>query len=179
MAPRWVLRPFFGQIKSTINQGRATGRGISQKDPDLLVLDATGRATILAGYPRGVGAFLEEAGFIKDQQTVRLPQLIDNVGAQFITHCISIPVSSIEQVLHTLWSTFAHDLGQLPTILSLGQAQQAKQVAPNPAARLGTSKVGEESLIEVLQCLVPYVKIAAFSLISPITCVTHVAALPV
>src|SRR5215212_7545934 len=101
--------------------------GVSQKDPDLLVLNTTSRAAVLAGYPCRVTALLQEAGFIKDQHPVRVPQLLHDVDTQRSTYCVRVPLGAIEEALHALWSTFVHSLSQLPAILALGHAQQAEQ----------------------------------------------------
>src|SRR5260221_7826774 len=84
------------------DEGVPFGAGIQEKDPDLTVLPAPGGPAVLPGHPCRLLAFLDKTGFIHDQDPACLPQMLDHIGPQVITHCLLIPLRLCEQSLDAM-----------------------------------------------------------------------------
>src|SRR5664280_84116 len=124
-ATLWILSPLLRNVEFAVHQCRALVRAIAEKYADLAVLDASGRATILALDTRRVQALLYKARLVDDQNRIWTAQLFQNVIAQLIPRSVCIPTSPVQQMLHAIGSRFLHPLSQLPAILALTAAQQA------------------------------------------------------
>ena len=69
-----------------------------------------------------------------------LPQVLDHVGTQIITHYLLIPVGLCQEPLHAVRVRVSQFLGHLPAVLAFDRGQQPAQVASHPAAHLSTLK---------------------------------------
>ncbi len=54
--------------------------GIAEKDADLAVLDAPGRAGVLALHTDRMGALLHKAGLVQHQHAIGITEVLDDIG---------------------------------------------------------------------------------------------------
>jgi len=117
MAARPIRGPLLGQIQFAVKKRATGGRGVGHKHADLTVLTFAGGAAILAFDADGLGAFLEEAGFINDQHRIGMAEVLDDVGTQVVADLIGVPVGGGEQALHAIRRGGAAVFGDLPLFL--------------------------------------------------------------
>jgi hypothetical protein len=108
-------------------------------------------------------SLFEEARLIDHQDARCFPQMVQDVGAQLLTHCLLIPVSLGQQPLHPVRAALAQRLGELPTILALHWCQQAFQEPAHPPAHLGTPKARANPLLHLVERLRGVVKQLKFA----------------
>ena len=65
--------------------------GVHQQDRDLRVVHAAGGAGVLALDPHRLGALLQIAGLVHHQHRPRVLQVLDQVGAEVVTHPVVVP----------------------------------------------------------------------------------------
>src|SRR4051794_11461713 len=118
---------------------------VSEKDPDLTVLDASGGAAILALHTDAPLALFEKAGFIHNQHATGISQVLAHVGLQVIPHRICFPDGSSQQMLKAVGARITGLLGQLPTVLALDRAKKSLQISQCLSTRLGTKKTRADS----------------------------------
>jgi len=66
-----IYSPLLRNVEFAVHQCRAFVTAIAEKHADLAVLDASGRAGILALDTRRVAAFLQKNRLIDDQDSIR------------------------------------------------------------------------------------------------------------
>lgn len=76
-APLSILGPALGQVEFAVDQGPSADGGVGRQDTDLAVVDLSGSAGVLLGYPGRRGAFLDEPGVIDDEHSTRTELLAD------------------------------------------------------------------------------------------------------
>jgi hypothetical protein len=113
---------------------------VAEKDADLAVLDAAGRARVLPLHAGRLRALLDEAGLVDHQHGVLIAEMLDRVGPQVVAHGLGIPAHAEEEVLHPVGRAVARGLGQLPAVLALDRRQQALEIRRRPPARLDPKK---------------------------------------
>ncbi len=136
LAARSVVRPLLGQIQFTIQQRMAQRTGIAHKHADLAVLHVADRPSLLAGDPSRVAPFFHKACFVEDQYTLRIAQMLDDIGAPLIAHHVSVPVGAGQQVLEAIRGGLATGFRHLPAVLAFRLPQQAAHIRHDPLARL-------------------------------------------
>ena len=65
------------------------------------------RTTLLPRHARRLLAFFEQHGLINDQDRLRLPPVLNQVGAQIIPDSFVIPPGAPQQMLHAIGNTLA------------------------------------------------------------------------
>src|SRR5262249_45503419 len=95
------------------------------------------------------------AGPSDGQPAVRCAQVLLHVGQQVVADGVGVPVGAGEQVLHTIRSGIAEQLGELPAVLALGVTEQPPQVAHGPLAWLAAREVAADPLADGLDFLGP------------------------
>ena len=93
-AARGIIRPGLGQVEGPIDESMPMAAGIGEKDTNLAVLDAPGRAGLLTRHAGRLGAFLEKARFIQHQDRIVIAQVLDHIGPQVISDRIGVPVNA-------------------------------------------------------------------------------------
>lgn len=127
--PGRIPGPTLRQIQGAINQGIALGAGVSEKDPDLAVLDPARRARVLPLHAHRFGAFLHKAGLIQHQNRPGVTQVLDDIGLQVIADRVRVPAHPAEEVLHGIRCAVARGFSQLPAVFALHRRQQATQIS--------------------------------------------------
>jgi hypothetical protein len=75
-----------------------------------------------------VTPFLQKAGVIEDQHTLRVAEMLDYV----VTHSVDVPVSPPQQALHPVRRQLTGALSQGPTVDPVQARDQPGQVLPGP-----------------------------------------------
>lgn len=92
-----------------------------------------GGAGVLGGDAARLRPLLQKAGLVDDQHTAYLvPQVLDDVVTQVVTHPVGVPSGGIEQALRALWARFADRFGELPAILPFHPVEQTNEVPSGP-----------------------------------------------
>ena len=147
-----IPHPLVGQIQRPIDEGSAPVGGVEQEDPDLLVLASARGPAVLARDPRRLGPFLDEPRLIHHHHArVRVPQLLDHIGPQHVTHGLRVPVGVGEEALHSLRACLAEPFSELPAILPLHVAQQPNQIAPHPLAHLAPMEIAPDARMHLVK----------------------------
>jgi len=102
-----VPHPFFWQVECAIQKRCPLAASIQKKHPNLAVFLPACCATVLPRHPRRFLAFLHKARFIDHQDPTVLPQVLDDVRLQVITHSLFIPIGLSQEPLHPAWTSFA------------------------------------------------------------------------
>jgi hypothetical protein len=108
--------PLLRQIELAVQQGMAVPARITQKDPDLAVLDLAGRAAIWPGHAGRVLPCFQKSRLVDDQHAVRVPQMLDHIAAQLIAHGLGLPQGAAQQVLKAIGRGIAGHFGQWPAV---------------------------------------------------------------
>jgi hypothetical protein len=69
--------------------------------------------------------FLEKPGFIHDQNTIGISEVIDDVLLELITDLIGVPSRTPQQVLHAIGRGITRLLSQLPAVFAIQNAEQS------------------------------------------------------
>jgi hypothetical protein len=146
-----VSGPLLGQVQLSVHQRPPLSAGIGEEDPDLAVLDATGRARVLALHPRRLAALLEKAGLIYHQHPAGVAQVLHDVGAHVIAQRLWVPAGGGQQPLHPIGGGLPGVLGQLPAVLAFHVTEQAAQEPSDPPADLRAGKPGADPLHQPLE----------------------------
>ena len=118
------------------------------KDAYLAVLAFPSSAAILPLDAYRLGTLLEKAGFIHDEYGVGMAEVLDDVGAQVVTHLVGIPLGRGEQALDAIGARGATVLGDLPAILAFDGTKQRAQVLIRLLARFGAHEVLSNALVQ-------------------------------
>ena len=102
-----------------------------------------------------MGALLEEAGLVEDQDGVGIAEGLDDVGPQVVADRVGVPVGPAQQVLDAVGVVVADLLGQLPGVLALHRAQQADEVGPDAVAGLAAGEPGPDPPGDLVELLPP------------------------
>jgi hypothetical protein len=124
---------------------------MAQEHADLAVLDASGRAAVLALHACRVQPLLDEPGLIDDQHRSVVAQLLDDVLAQHVARGVRIPLRALQQVLHAVRRGLAQPLGQLPAVLARHFAQAPLQVLQAALPGFGSPEQPRQPLMHVHQ----------------------------
>jgi hypothetical protein len=154
-ATSFIRGPLLRQIEFAVDESTALLARIAKKHADLAVLDAAGRAAVLALDPGRMRALLEEACLVHDQHGSVPTKMLDHVLAQVVTDGVSIPGSRIEESLHAIGGGVAEEFGQVPAILALECGEQAPEVAQRSATGFSASETGCYAAMELLQIVDP------------------------
>jgi hypothetical protein len=92
-----------------------------------------------------------ETGLVHNEYRVTLAQLFNDVFPQHVARSISIPLRSLEQLLHAVGRGFADPLSELPAVLAFNRAEQALQVRQCTLPRLGPSEQAAQPLVQCIQ----------------------------
>jgi hypothetical protein len=153
-APLTISEPVFWQIQVTINQGVPFWGDIAQKDPDLAILHAPGRATMLFFDPGGLVASFREATLVENRDSTSAicrAKLFEHVGTQVIAHPIFIADRPGEQALHAIRSPLSGVFGHLPAIFAGDFAQHGLQVEQGLTAWFGSCETRSKTMMQVVQ----------------------------
>jgi hypothetical protein len=113
-----VTGPTPGDIQLPVDHAVPSRAGIHKQDRDLRALHAARGAGVLALHPHGLGALLPIAGLVHHQHPVRVAQVLDQVGADVVTHPVVVPHRPGQQVLHPIRGGIPGVLGQRPAVLT-------------------------------------------------------------
>ena len=102
-----------------------------------------------------MGAFLEEAGFIKHPHGIWLGEIVRDIGAEAVAECVGVPVGATEQVLKAIGRGVARDFSQLPAILAFHRAEQSSEIGDGTSASLGAGKERANASLNVTPIDIP------------------------
>jgi len=134
--------------------------GVHQQDRDLRVLHAAGGAGVLALHPHGLGALLQVAGLVHHQHRPRVAQMLDQVGAEVVTHPVVVPRRAGQQVLHPIRRGVSGVLGDRPAVLAWQVGQQTLDERPGPPSWLHPRKPARDPAQQLLQPGLPEGKVS-------------------
>ena len=117
--PFAIIRPALGQIERPVDQDMTVAAGIAEKDADLAVFDAPGRARVLALHAHRLRALLDEPGLIEHQHGTHIAEMFNPIRAQIIAHLIGIPAHPGKEILNPIRARIAGRLRQ-PFLRSTG-----------------------------------------------------------
>ena len=92
--------------------------GVAEQNAKLTIFNAARRPALLPFDAHRLRALLEQARLIDDQDCVGIGQVLDHVGAQVVPHSVGIPVSRVEQTLHTVGGCFTKLLRAVPAVFA-------------------------------------------------------------
>ncbi len=90
------------------------------------VLDAAGRAGVLALDADGRRALLQIARLVDHEHRLVVGEVLDDVGAHVIADRVGVPLRTVQQVLHAVRGRVARMLGQRPAVLPRQVRQQSE-----------------------------------------------------
>jgi hypothetical protein len=76
-----VVGPLPRQVQFPVDQRPAAPRRLTEKDPDLAILDPADCAAVLPGDPSRLGPLLQEPGLVHDQHAVRVAEVFGQLPA--------------------------------------------------------------------------------------------------
>jgi hypothetical protein len=117
-----IGRPCGQQIEVAVEQRLALAAGVRQEDPELAVLNAARRATVLPCDARGVCALFEKAGFVDHAHPVGGVQVGRDIGVQPLAQGVRSPLGPAQPVRKTLGRLVPTDFRQLPTLFPFRRA---------------------------------------------------------
>ena len=126
-------------------------RGIGQERANLAVLRPPGRPAGLPLHPRGPDAFLDETGFIGDQDPGGVAQVLNHVVPHVIADPIHVPVLAAQQPLHPIRADLASAFRQRPPVLAFQARDQPRHIFPDPGPRLCTPEPARDPLMHPVQ----------------------------
>jgi hypothetical protein len=147
-AARHVGGPLLRQIELAVEEGPAFGAGIGQEDTDLAVLAFASGARILAFDADRLGALLEKAGLINDEDGIVVTEVLDDIRAEVVADLIGIPVSRGKQALDAIGRGVADMFSDLPAILALDGTDESAEVVVSLLARFSAEKVMGDALMK-------------------------------
>ena len=150
-APVGVLGPRGRHVELAVHQRPAARGAIGQEHPELTVVDLPAGTGVLALHPGRAHALLDEPGVVGDPHPGVVPELVQDVSAQVITHSVDIPLGRAEQALHPVRGHCTRVLGQRPAVLTLQPREQPTQIRPDPAARLDPPEPARDQLHHRIQ----------------------------
>ena len=145
------------QVQAPIQEGVPLRPDIGQEDPHLTVLGLARRPGVLPLHPDRLGAFLEEARLVHDEDAIGIPERLRDEANQLIPNRVRIPARGVQQPLHALWIGLPDRLGQLPAVLALDWPEQPTQVASTALPDLPPIEEGGEADMERRERFVPRV----------------------
>src|SRR6185312_535807 len=141
-----VLGPRRGQVELAIHQRPPPRAAVSQKHPELTVVDLPGGAGVLTLHPGRSDTLLDEPGVVHDPHPSRVTELIQDISTQVITYAIDVPIRGAQQPLHPIRRHRPGVLGHRPTVLTLQPGQQPTQIPTHPATRLDPTEPTADQL---------------------------------
>src|SRR5512144_3444859 len=87
-------------IEPTVDERVTLGAGVAQEDTDLAVLDAPGRARVLALHADRMCALLHKTGLVQHEHGLRIAPMLDHVGAQGVAHPVRLPARASQDILN-------------------------------------------------------------------------------
>jgi hypothetical protein len=96
----------------------------------------------------GSEAFLEKAGFVNDPDSIRMAEMLDDIGLEVIADLLGIPVSSGEEALDAIGRGVADVFGDLPAILAFKGADESAEIVVGLLARFSAEKVVGNALMK-------------------------------
>jgi hypothetical protein len=121
----------------------------------LAVLHPAGGAGVLPLHAGGLGALLQESGFVHDQHAVVGGEVFGDIGAQVITHSVGVPPVLVEQPLHPVRGAVTDRFRDRPTVLARHRRQQPQQVSAGTSTRLNPSELRCNPRHHVIQTRYP------------------------
>src|SRR6266849_5849608 len=91
---------------------------------------------------------LGKAGLVNSHHRIRISQLSQDIGAQFVADALLIPDSSGQKALHAIGAAFSSLFGQLPAIFARHITQDALEIQEATMAWFGASKIGSNAGVE-------------------------------
>ena len=128
--------------------------------PEAKPVPAAGGAGVLALDPHRLGALLQIAGLIHHQHRPRVAQVLDQPGAEVVTHPVVVPRRAGRQMLHPIRRGVPGVLGQRPAILAGQIRQQPLDKRPGPPAWLHPWTPARDPAQQLLQPGLPAGKVS-------------------
>ena len=122
-----------------------------------------GGAAVLALHPDAVGALLDVASFVDDQDRAGITEGVDNVVTQIVTDRVGVPTGPRQQMLQSVRGGRTAVLGDGPAILAVQARDHPSHQLAGMPKRFVATKSRRDAIQDRRELRVPPIRVYAMS----------------